>query len=70
VNEETDIVHLHQRSGLFYNENVIAPGAQTESPGDAGPVRTLLGRIASPAEFLFTLCHGPSAPFPFGSSMM
>jgi hypothetical protein len=30
--------------GLRYNEGVIEPGAQTESPGDAGPVKALLGR--------------------------
>src|SRR5262249_48366011 len=34
---------LHVRRGLRYNENAIAPGAQTERPGDAGPVRASLG---------------------------
>jgi hypothetical protein len=29
--------------GLRYKEKAIAPGAQTERPGDAGPVRALLG---------------------------
>src|SRR5262249_51521855 len=31
------------RTGLRYNEKAIAPGAQTERPGDAGPVRASLG---------------------------
>jgi hypothetical protein len=31
------------RVGLRYNENAIAPGAQTERREDAGPVRSLLG---------------------------
>src|SRR5262245_1345521 len=30
-------------STLRYNQKVIAPGAQTERRGDAGPVRVLLG---------------------------
>jgi hypothetical protein len=34
---------LLQRTGLRYNEKVIAPGAQTERPGGAGPVRASLG---------------------------
>src|SRR6266576_4445357 len=29
-------------TGLRYNQKVIAPGAQTERRGDAGPVRSLL----------------------------
>jgi hypothetical protein len=33
----------HSRGGLRYNKDAIAPGAQTERPGDAGPVRALLG---------------------------
>src|SRR5262245_28388139 len=37
------MVVLLSRAGLRYNENAIAPGAQTERPGDAGPVRALLG---------------------------
>jgi len=34
---------------LQYNEKAIGPGAQTERPGGAGPVRALLGRRTSPA---------------------
>jgi len=35
---------FHDRApGLRYNENAIAPGAQTGRPGDAGPVRASLG---------------------------
>ena len=37
------------KSGLRYNKNVIAPGAQTKRRDDAGPVRTLLGGTTSPA---------------------
>src|SRR5262249_24077993 len=43
---------LPLKSGLPYNENVIAPGAQTTSLGDAGPVSALLGGMDSPAAFL------------------
>jgi hypothetical protein len=39
------------RGGLRYIENAIGPGAQTSRPDDAGPVRILLGRMASPAAF-------------------
>src|SRR5262249_5924365 len=35
-------------SGLRHNDKVIVPGAQTERPGDAGPVRLLLGGGDSP----------------------
>src|SRR6516165_130292 len=38
--------------GLRYNEKAIAPGAQTERRGLAGPVRTLLGGEDSPADFV------------------
>ena len=31
--------------GPRYNEKVIASGAQTSRPGDAGPVRSLLGGL-------------------------
>jgi hypothetical protein len=40
------------RLGLRYNGKVIAPGAQTESPEDAGPVKTLLAGEVSPADFV------------------
>src|SRR5207249_6292080 len=40
-------------AGLRYNENAIAPGAQTVRPGDAGPVRALLGGENAPAAFVF-----------------
>ena len=40
-------------ANLRYNENVIVPGAQTERPGDAGPVRAKLGGWTSPADFAF-----------------
>jgi hypothetical protein len=33
---------VYSSSGLQYNQKVIAPGAQTERRGDAGPVRSLL----------------------------
>jgi hypothetical protein len=32
------------------NEQAIAPGAQTERRGDGGPVKSWLGRKASPAD--------------------
>jgi hypothetical protein len=35
-----------------HNNNVTGSGAQTERRGDAGPVRSLLGGKASPAESL------------------
>src|SRR5262249_29249201 len=38
--------------GLRYNEKAIAPGAQTKRPGDAGPVRALLGGENAPAALL------------------
>jgi hypothetical protein len=41
--------------GLHYQERAIAPGAQTERRGDAGPVRNLLGGLASPAAFLLSV---------------
>src|SRR5262249_18060332 len=37
------MVVLRSGAGLRYNEMAIAPGAQTERPGDAGPVRASLG---------------------------
>jgi hypothetical protein len=46
------MVDLLAGGGLRYNENTIAPGAQTERLGDAGPVRTLRGSLTSPAIFL------------------
>jgi hypothetical protein len=36
----------------IYNGNAIGPGAQTSRPDDAGPVRSLLGSMASPASSL------------------
>src|SRR5262249_36442235 len=42
-NKENNMVRLLSRCGLQYNENAIAPGAQTERSGDAGPVRASLG---------------------------
>src|SRR3990172_12220825 len=42
-------------SGLRYNQKVIAPGAQTERRGDAGPVRSLLrGKPHRPLFFIKT----------------
>ena len=38
-------------SGLRYNLKVIAPGAQTERRGDAGPVRSLLGGKPHPRAY-------------------
>jgi hypothetical protein len=38
---------------LLYNNEAIGPGAQTSRPDDAGPVRRLLGGMASPAAFFF-----------------
>src|SRR5688572_24173091 len=38
--------------GLRYNENAIAPGAQTRRPAEAGPVSRLLGGEDSLAAFL------------------
>src|SRR5262249_54094667 len=40
---------LLQRGGLRYNGEVTARGAQTERPGEAGPVRDLLARKSPPA---------------------
>src|SRR5262249_12512706 len=42
-------VDLLWACGLRYSETAIAPDAQTERPGDAGPVRALLGGGAAPA---------------------
>src|SRR5262249_31471397 len=39
-------------AGLRYHDGAIAPGAQTERRGEAGPVRTLLGVRGSPAPLL------------------
>src|SRR5438876_213340 len=39
--------------GLRYDETVIAAGAQTRRPSDAGPVRLLLGGEDSPAALFF-----------------
>jgi hypothetical protein len=39
----TDVSFLKCEFGLRYNEKAIAPGAQTERPGDAGPVQASLG---------------------------
>jgi hypothetical protein len=44
--------------GLRYNEAVIDPGAQTESPGDAGPVKRLLRGRTSPADFVVLFVRG------------
>jgi hypothetical protein len=41
--------------GLPYNANTIAPGAQTERRGLAGPVRDLPGGETSPAAFVWLL---------------
>jgi hypothetical protein len=43
---------LLSRTGLRYNENAIAVGAQTERRGLAGPVRDLLGGETAPAALL------------------
>jgi hypothetical protein len=40
----------------------IAPGAQTKCRGDAGPVRILLGGLASPAAVLPNSAHFPLTP--------
>jgi hypothetical protein len=42
-------------SGLRYNQKVIAPGAQTERRGDAGPVSVLLRGWDSPAAFAYLI---------------
>ena len=36
-------------------EDLLSPGAQTEPPEDAGPVKTLLGGENSPADFVLRL---------------
>jgi hypothetical protein len=41
---------MAMRPSARCNENVIDFGAQTERRGDAGPVRSLLGGKASPAQ--------------------
>src|SRR5262245_47952966 len=38
--------------GLRYNQSVIAPGAQTERRGDAGPVSSVVSAARSPAAFV------------------
>jgi hypothetical protein len=47
----TTLLILLFGGGLRYNERAIAPGAQTERRGDAGPVRLLLGGEDSPPVF-------------------
>src|SRR6476660_8266462 len=47
------VMSVSSNSGLRYNQKVIAPGAQTERRGDAGPGRGLLSRRVSPRLFLF-----------------
>jgi hypothetical protein len=39
------------RIGLPYNEKVIGPGAQASRLDEAGPVKKMLARMASPAAF-------------------
>jgi hypothetical protein len=42
------------------NDDDVSPGAQTERRGDAGPVRGLLGCVASPAALVVP---GEERPF-------
>src|SRR5437762_12149493 len=44
-----------RQAGLRYHGEAIAPGAQTEHRGGAGPVRDLLGGGHAPAVLIF--CH-------------
>ena len=44
-----------RQTGLRYHGKAIAPGAQTEHRGGAGPVRDLLGGGHAPAAWI--LCH-------------
>ena len=49
------VMSVSSISGLRYNQKVIAPGAQTERRGDAGPVRSLLrGKPHRPLFFIKT----------------
>jgi len=43
---------MYASSGLPYHERTIGAGAQTSRPDDAGPMRNLLGGMASPAAFV------------------
>jgi hypothetical protein len=49
---------------LLYNNEAIGPGAQTSRPDDAGPVRRLLGGMASPAASLCFRNTGVERPIP------
>jgi hypothetical protein len=49
------MIHLLSGVGLRYNGKDSSPGAQTERPGVAGPVRVLLGGCTSPADYLFAV---------------
>src|SRR5262245_12961062 len=51
--EENPMMLLLSGTGLRYNKNAIAAGAQTERRGGRGPVRGLLGGRTSPAAFVF-----------------
>jgi hypothetical protein len=51
------MIDLLLPEGLRYNENDIRPGAQTERPGHAGPVRASLAGRASPAAFVVLWPH-------------
>jgi hypothetical protein len=50
------------RGGLRYNASGSGPGAQTERPGVAGPVRVLLAGTTSPAVFFEEESSGPQRP--------
>src|SRR5438270_12918710 len=52
--EDPDVRFLRQ-AGLRYHGKAIAPGAQTEHRGGAGPVRDLLGGGHAPAAWI--LCY-------------
>jgi len=63
------VCHFLCEGGLRYNDNADDPGAQTERPGVAGPVRVLLGGGDAPAAFLPLLCLSSVIP-PFSSGTM
>jgi hypothetical protein len=48
-------VRFLRKTGLRYHGKAIAPGAQTERQGGAGPVRDLLGGGHAPAAWISLL---------------
>jgi hypothetical protein len=49
-----------QEQGLRSNAEAMAPGAQTERRGGAGPVKASLGAAGSPGEAAYGYFFGPA----------